>query len=381
VIDRVVDRALNRTVRSGPWPVAPEVAAFHRGLTVVDLLVGTALFRRSFVARLDHGHVDLPRARLGGLDVIGFTIATRFNDLRGTLSTPHFLALGIPPSAIHDDMAIAETLLDRIDGWVAGSSGRLAWWTPATGAGAGGGADLGDAGDDQGARANRPLVRCFVGLQGGQVVAPDLRRLERLAERGVRMLGLAHVMDSPLAGSSTGRTAGRLTGLGREAVAEAEHVGVLVDLAHASVPAIEDALAVTRRPVVISHTGFTALAGERSRWRRYSPATRNLPDGIVREASAQGALIGITLATDLVGGTSMTAVVRSIVHAVGVAGAAQVAIGSDFDGALRMPFDARGLPALTAALLEAGLDRDAVTGIMGGNALRVLEAAAARPSP
>jgi microsomal dipeptidase-like Zn-dependent dipeptidase len=218
-------------------------------------------------------------------------------------------------------------------------------------------------------------MRCFAGIQGGQVVAPDLGRIGRLALRGVRMLGLAHVMDTPLAGSGTGRVAGGLTGLGREAIAEAERVGVLVDLAHASVSAIEDALKVARRPIVISHTGFTALAGRRSRWRRYSPATRNLPDGVVREAGTQGALVGVTLATDLVGGTSIAAAVGSVSHAVGLVGADQVAIGSDFDGALRMPFDVRGLPALTGALLEAGLDRAVVAGIMGGNALRVLEAA------
>jgi hypothetical protein len=306
VIDRVVDRALNRTVRTGPWPVPPEVAAFHDGLSVVDLLVGTPLFRRSFLPRLDHGHVDLPRARLGGLDVIGFTIATRFNDLRGTLSTPHFLALGIPRAALGDDLAIAEAFLARIDGWVTASGGRLAWWTPPT--------------RHAVPTAGHGSVRCFAGIQGGQVVAPDLGRIERLARRGVRMLGLAHVMDTPLAGSGTGARAWGLTGLGREAIAESERVGVLVDLAHASVPAIEDALRVARRPIVISHTGFTALAGQRTRWRRYSPATRNLPDAIVREAGAEGALVGITLATDLVDGTTVIAVVRSILHVVGLVG-------------------------------------------------------------
>ena len=359
MIDRVVDRALNRTVRPGARPVPADVAAFHAGLTVVDLVVATPLFRRSFVSRLSHGHVDLPRARLGGLDVIGFTIATRFNDLRGTLSAPHFLALGIQRAELADDLAIAEAFLDRIDGWVAASGTRLAWWKPGP------------------TPSTREPLRCFAGIQGGQVVAPDLGRIERLARRGVRMLGLAHVMDTPLAGSSTGIRAGGLTGLGREVIAEAERVGILVDLAHASVPAIEDALHVARRPIVISHTGFTARAHSRSRWRRYSPATRNLPDGIVRDAGAQGALVGITLATGLVGGPSVADVARSIIHAVGLVGAGRVAVGSDFDGALRMPFDVRGLPALTGALLEAGLEHDAVAEIMGGNALRALEAAAA----
>jgi microsomal dipeptidase-like Zn-dependent dipeptidase len=367
VIDGVVDRALNRTLRAGPWPVAPELAAFHERLTVVDLLVGTALFRRGFLPRLDHGHLDLPRARLGGLDVIGLTVATRFNDLRGTLSRPHFRALGIAPSALDDDLALAEALLDRIEGWVADSTGRLTWWQP----GASMEADRLDR-----PMVDRPVLRCFAGIQGGQVVAPDLGRIERLARRGVRMLGLAHVMDTPLAGSGTGRGARGLTPLGRDAIAEAERVGVLVDLAHASVPAIEDALRVARRPIVISHTGFTTLAGGRSRWRRYSPATRNLPDGIVREAGAQGALVGVTFAVDLVGGPSMASVVRSVAHAVELVGSDHVAIGSDFDGALRMPFDVRGLPALTGALLDVGLDRQAVAGIMGANALRSLERAA-----
>ncbi len=71
----------------------------------------------------------------------------------------------------------------------------------------------------------------------------------------------------------------------------------------------------------------------------------------------------------------MASVVRSIAHAVELVGPAQVAIGSDFDGALRMPFDVRGLPALTAGLLAAGLDREAVAGIMGANALRTLRGA------
>jgi microsomal dipeptidase-like Zn-dependent dipeptidase len=188
-------------------------------------------------------------------------------------------------------------------------------------------------------------------------------------------------MDTPLAGSGTGREAGGLTSLGREAIAEAERVGVLIDLAHASVQTIADALTVARRPIVISHTGFTAVAGRRDRWRRYSPATRNLPDGIVRDAGTQGALVGVTFATDLVGGTSIDAVVRSLVHAVGLVGADQVAIGSDFDGALRMPFDVRGLPALTGALLEAGIGHEAVAGIMGGNALRVLRGATGTDVP
>jgi microsomal dipeptidase-like Zn-dependent dipeptidase len=354
VIDRIVDRLLNRTAIRGPLSVAPDIAAFHASIPVVDLLVGTPLFRRGFLERLGHGHVDLPRALEGDLDLIGFSVATRFPNLRGTLSAPHFRALGVPRALLDDDLAVAETFLDRIDGWVAASEGRLAWFDPLSPARAAG------------------TVRCLAGIQGGMVLGHDLTRVERLRARGVRMLALAHVMDTPLAGSGSGRRAGGLTGFGREAIAELERVGVIVDLAHASVAAIREALPLLHRPFVISHTGFTALAGGRSRWRRYSPATRNLPDDVVREVGLAGGTIGITLATDLIGGTSMAAAVRSFAHAVELIGPDRVALGSDFDGALRMPFDVTGLPALTGALLAAGLGRDAVAGIIGGNALRLL---------
>jgi microsomal dipeptidase-like Zn-dependent dipeptidase len=358
VIDRIVDRLLNRTVHRGPLPVSPDVAAFHASIPVVDLLVGTPLFRRGVLERLGHGHFDLPRAVEGGLDVVAFSVATRFPDLRGTLSGPHFRALGIPGAHLGDDLAVAETFLDRIDGWVSRSGGRLAWFDPAAPAGSSG------------------TVRCLAGIQGGMVLGHDLRRVERLRARGVRLLALAHVMDTPLAGSGSGRRAGGLTGLGREAIAELERAGVIVDLAHASVTAIREALPLLHKPFVVSHTGFTALAGGRSWWRRYSPATRNLPDDVVREVGQAGGLVGVTLATDLIGGTTMAAVVRSFTHTVELVGPERVALGSDFDGALRMPFDVTGLPALTGALLDAGFGREAVAGIMGGNALQLLGATA-----
>jgi membrane dipeptidase len=51
-----------------------------------------------------------------------------------------------------------------------------------------------------------------------------------------------------------------------------------------------------------------------------------------------------------------------------------VALGSDFDGAVTVPFDASGLPQVTQALLDAGLSEDVIARVMGGNTLRVLRA-------
>ena len=63
----------------------------------------------------------------------------------------------------------------------------------------------------------------------------------------------------------------------------------------------------------------------------------------------------------------MANLVKAIQHAVQVAGAAHVALGSDFDGATRTPFDTRGMAVITDGLLEAGMDQDTIARVMGGN--------------
>ena len=55
-----------------------------------------------------------------------------------------------------------------------------------------------------------------------------------------------------------------------------------------------------------------------------------------------------------------------------MAGIEHVGLGSDFDGAVQVPFDATGLVQLTDALMDAGFEDDAIAKVMGGNVRRVL---------
>ena len=220
-------------------------------------------------------------------------------------------------------------------------------------------------------------VGVLIGVQGGHVLEGELANVAALRELGVRMFAPAHVMDNELVASGTGRRAGAVTGggltaFGRDVIAELEAQSIVVDLAHMSLAGIEDALANARRAVVVSHTGLTEVSGRRSRWRRYSAATRNIPATVAREVGTAGGLVGITFATQLVGGSRLEDVVATITAAVDAAGEESVAIGSDMDGALRMVTDAQGYPALAGALSDAGLRVPVVDGVMGGNALRFL---------
>ena len=362
VISRSVDRLLHTTALTSPPGVDAEVAAFHAATPVVDLVVGTPLFRTDLLRRKRHGHVDLPRLEAGGVDLVGFTIATRHPDLRGTLSTPHFWSLGLSRSERATDMAICGAFLDRIEAWVEASAGRLRRVTSR--------ADL--------STLSRPRsgVGIFVGVQGGHVLDGEPANVERLRDRGVRMLALAHVMDNALVGSNTGRRKHGLTGLGREVIAEAERVGVAVDLAHMSPAGIADTLPLLQRTFVLSHTGFVRLSRQRSRipGRHFTRGNRNLTDADARAVADAGGVIGLTLSTRLLGGEDLDAVARAVDLGLDLAGPERLALGSDMDGALRMVCDAAGLPHVTQRLLAGGLDRPTVTAFLGGNALRVLDA-------
>ena len=111
--------------------------------------------------------------------------------------------------------------------------------------------------------------------------------------------------------------------------------------------------------VIVSHTGVDGTC----------PGERNLSDDHVKGIAAHGGIIGIGFWPGAVCGDDATAIARAIRHAVNVAGINAVALGSDFDGTVRTPFDASGLVYLTDALLEEGFSEDEIADIMGLNAL------------
>jgi microsomal dipeptidase-like Zn-dependent dipeptidase len=65
-------------------------------------------------------------------------------------------------------------------------------------------------------------------------------------------------------------------------------------------------------------------------------------------------------------------IVKAIRYAVDQVGVAHVALGSDFNGATRTPFDVTGLPQITEGLIAAGFSTEDIRAIMGGNVQRLL---------
>jgi microsomal dipeptidase-like Zn-dependent dipeptidase len=142
-------------------------------------------------------------------------------------------------------------------------------------------------------------------------------------------------------------------------VARLDSLGAIIDLAHASDATIEDVLTVSTRPVLVSHTGVDGIC----------PGQRNLSDDHLVRIAARGGIVGIGFWKGAVCGEDAAAIARAIRYAVRVAGIDAVSLGSDFDGAVRTPFDAAGLSTLTDALLEEGFTDEEIARIMGLNAL------------
>jgi len=202
----------------------------------------------------------------------------------------------------------------------------------------------------------------LLAIEGAHALDDDPRNLGEVADLGVRMISPAHFFDTAFGGSAHGVDQGGLTALGRELVARMEARSVLLDVAHASARTIDDALEVSTRPVIASHTGVRGVCDN----------ARNLSDAHLRGIAETGGVLGIGFWPTACGGDDPASIARSIRYAVDVAGVEHVGLGSDFDGAVPVPFDATGLVQLTDALLEAGLGEEAVAMVMGGNVRRLL---------
>jgi microsomal dipeptidase-like Zn-dependent dipeptidase len=213
-------------------------------------------------------------------------------------------------------------------------------------------------------RAEPAITAAFLAIEGAHALEGDPAAVDRLADAGYRMMSPTHFFDNAFGGSAHGVDKIGLTGAGREMLARMERRSMLVDVAHASVRTIDDILSIATRPVVASHTGVRASFD----------SIRNLADDHVRGIAATGGLVGVGFWPTATGGHDAAAIARAIRAAVELAGLEHVGLGSDFDGAVPMPFDASGMVQLTDALLVEGFGDAEIAAIMGGNALRLLAA-------
>jgi microsomal dipeptidase-like Zn-dependent dipeptidase len=134
-------------------------------------------------------------------------------------------------------------------------------------------------------------------------------------------------------------------------------LNMIIDLAHASPKMIEDVLAISTKPVMISHTGIKAVLN--------SP--RNLSDDQIRKIAAKDGIIGIAFFDMVQGPDEMQGIIASMKRVKNLVGVEHIALGSDYDGSVAVPFDITGLPLIVDALMKEGFTQDEIRAIMGEN--------------
>lgn len=356
-----VEQQFNRKVVANYATPGAAAQQLHANATVVDLHGDTLLWQRSILDSASRGHIDLPRLQQGNVALQVLSSVTK---------SPK--GLNYDGNASDSDTLIALAIAQRqpLATWFSPFE-RSMWHARKLMRAAADNQDLVqirtvtelDALLATRATGSR-VVGGMLSIEGLHNLEGDSTNLQKLFDAGFRMAGITHFFDNRLAGSMHGIDKGGLTPFGRETVAEMERLGMIVDLAHLSPAGIDDVLAMVTKPVVVSHGGVQALC----------KVNRNLTDSQIRRIAATGGVIGIGYWAGAVCGTSPAQVAAAMKHVRDLVGIEHVALGSDFDGAVRVSFDTSEIVLVTDALKQAGFTDAEVAAVLGGNALRVFRA-------
>jgi membrane dipeptidase len=320
-----------------------------------------------FVPGRAGGHIDLARARAGGLGGGIFACYTATPGASGTLleeAEPGGYFIEVSAS-IGQDVAAphAARTLGRLLSLERAGHLRV----------------IRDAATLDAARADGVLA-AVAHIEGAEAVDPDLESLPLWREAGLRSLGPVHSRHNafgfgvPFAFPSTGDHGPGLTPAGTALVRACAELGIAVDLSHLNEAGFWDVARLDLAPLIASHSGAHALC----------PVSRNLTDAQLDAVGASGGLVGIVYAVCFIRAdgadepdTPLSAIAAHVRHVADRIGVEHVALGSDFDGAT-MPAelgDVSGLPRLLAALRDAGFSEPELAAIAWGNWRRVLAAA------
>lgn len=253
-------------------------------------------------------------------------------------------------------------------------------------------------------------IASLIGVEGGHQIDGRLSVLRSYKALGVGYMTLTHGKSLDWADSSTDAPrANGLDAFGRQVVAEMNRVGMIVDVAHVADTTMAQAIALSRAPVIASHSSARALAA----------APRNIPDDLLRAIGAKGGVVMVNfypaflsyawrnwdkarsdfaraagVPADTYGPRAPAPLVAweaghppppvtvrdaadHVEHIARVAGPGHVGLGGDYDGIQgTAPIGMSGVdgyPALFAELARRGWSDADLAGLAGGNLLRVME--------
>jgi membrane dipeptidase len=254
-------------------------------------------------------------------------------------------------------------------------------------------------------------IGSLLGIEGGHVIENSLGALRAYYDLGVRYMTLTHNSNTDWADSAADIPARHhgLNAFGEQVVLEMNRLGMLIDLSHTSAETMDDALRVSKAPVIFSHADAKGI----------NDVPRNVPDDILKKLAANGGVLMITFVAGFVDpdvakvtqpvieeynrrtkginddaerdrifkelvsavkipATNVARVADQIDYVRKVAGVKHVGLGGDFDGNTVWPeglSDVSMYPNLFAELIRRGWSDADLKLLAGENVLRAMEQA------
>ena len=209
----------------------------------------------------------------------------------------------------------------------------------------------------------------MLGIENGYAIGKDLQNVERFRNRGVVYMTLCHNGNNQLCGSCRFNDEGLgVNAFGEEVIHEMNRVGMMVDISHAGDQTFYDALDISTKPIVASHSSSRSLCNH----------PRNLTDDQLRALAAKGGVAQVTLYNGFLreeGQATLQDAINHLNHMVDIMGIEHVGIGTDFDGdgGIIGCASASELINFTRCLLKERYSEEDIRRIWGGNFLRVME--------
>ena len=358
----MLDERENVVVEHQPYEISAQAQALHSSLMVGDWHADSLLWMRNLSEEYDYGHLDFPRMQRGNLGLQMFTTVTKSPsgqnyELNSSDASDNITLLVMAqrwPTVTWT--SLAERALfqaDKLHHLAAHDPDNLMLVRSRI--------DLAEF--LQRRQSSPTLIGGLLGTEGSHALDGDLANIQRLYNRGFRMMSLQHFFDNKLGGSLHGTSGEGLTQFGRDAVTEMLRLGVMLDVSHSSEQVVRDTLALSDKPLIVSHTGFQG----------HCDSPRNISDELMEQIAAAGGLIAVGFWDGAICGNSPATVAEAIVYGIGLVGEDHVSLGSDFDGTVTTSFDGSEMAAITQALLDANLSEHQIRKVMGENMLTYLQ--------
>ncbi len=370
------------------------------GAEEVDLTVTAGLLaQRSLIIDT---HIDVPYRLFD--DWADVTQSTKDGDFdyhrarSGGLNIP-FMSIYTPAEAEEEgtSYALANQLIDSVEALVGRAPGKFV---------------IVKTTDEANKAMENGLIGLAMGMENGSPIDGKLENLAFFHDRGISYITLAHSLSNHISDSSYDeeRKWHGLSPFGKEVVVEMNRLGIMVDISHVTDEAFYQVLAISKTPVIASHSSP----------RHFTPDwERNMSDEMIKALAKNGGVIQINFGSSFVNKeardwretmvelrdiyleangldkhddeskqfeqdyrlehpypyATLDDLVASFEYVIGLVGAEHVGIGSDFDGVGdSLPEgmkDVSYYPALIEALLKREYTVDVIQAIMGGNLMRV----------